>query len=269
MKIQNMRISSILFIFALTIAFISCSGEKSDAKKANDETKNTEIDNKYIEYLSNYHSTYSPEIKFVTLDSTTYWVTKNHGSGNEEEIFWMLNKNQLVPVFVFDYHGENWEKELNYTFINIIKKDTISGNVTGDCEKEIEVLKRQYVLGNVKNSINKTEIALKLTFNFSDEEGNEKNGKEKEFKNNTLYTFCYDSESFNKLVISGDAKNLNLEIKEDNKIIFQKENFEIIDKMSFSSNEINIGGGAQKYKVTLKKNETVLFNGNIVSEGCR
>jgi hypothetical protein len=84
-----------------------------------------------------------------------------------------------------------------------------------------------------------------------------------------LYTFCYDSESFNKLVISGDAKNLNLEIKEDNKVIFQKENFEIIDKMSFSSNEINIGGGAQKYKVTLKQNEIVLFNGNIVSDGCR
>ena len=267
-----MTISSIIFIFALTIAFISCSDEKSDAKKTNDETKNTEIDKKYVDYLNNYYPNDMGDLGEVTtkrINEKTFWVTHNHDSGHRNEIWWSLNKNQLIPLFEYEYGGMDWDKEIDYIFVNIIKKDTLSGTVTGDCEKEIEILKKQYVLGTAKNSLKKSNIVLKLTFNFSDEEGNEKNGKEKEFKNNTLYTFCYDSESFNKLVISGDAKNLNLEIKEDNKVIFQKENFEIIDKMSFSSNEINIGGGAQKYKVTLKQNEIVLFNGNIVSDGCR
>ena len=268
-KIKNMKINYILFIFIVTITFISCSNEKSDAINANDETNNTEIDNKYFEYLNSYVLNDNAEIKFVKVENVTFWVTSQHGSGVKQEICWVLNKNQLIPQFEFEYGGMDWEKEIDYTFINIIKKDTVSGDVSGDCEKEIEILKRQYVLGTLKNSQNKTNIALKLTFNFSDEEGNIKKGNEKEFKNKSLYTFCYDSEFFNKLVISGNAKNLNLEVKEDNKVIFQKQNFELIDEISFSSKEINIGGGGQKYAVTLMQNETVMFNGKIDSEGCR
>jgi hypothetical protein len=99
-----------------------------------------EIANKYIEYLNNYGLEGNPEVKFVTIEKINYWVTSHHGSGTHQEYFWVLNKNELIPMFIFEYGGIN--NELDYTFTNIKTNETINGKVI---EENLEPLKINFI----------------------------------------------------------------------------------------------------------------------------
>jgi hypothetical protein len=118
------------------------------------------------------------------------------------------------------------------------------------------------------------DISVKLFFkgmDFTDEEGNETKGtvgEHKEFSKSKTYTACYDSESFNSLKLVGTGKQLYLEIKAGNKTVFIKENFEVLDKVVFTTKDFDLDWSNGTHTVTLKQNETVLFSGKIKFQGC-
>jgi hypothetical protein len=92
-------------------------------------------------------------------------------------------------------------------------------------------------------------------------------GEREDFRIKKAYTFCYDSEDFQKLKIEGTGKQITIEIKEGNKTIYKKENIEIKDALTLSSKEVNFQM-AYKYTISIRQNETSLFEGKIDSQGC-
>ena len=92
-------------------------------------------------------------------------------------------------------------------------------------------------------------------------------GEIDDFATRKAYTFCYDSEEFQKLKIEGTGKQITIEIKEENKTIYKKENIEIKDALTISSKEVNLQMG-RKYTISIKQNETTLFVGKVDSQGC-
>jgi hypothetical protein len=132
--------------FVLTILIISCDSKNN----RQNEPVNSEIDKKYLEYLNDYYPTglgnHGEKVVIKRIVEKTYWVTFDYGSGTKSEIYWLLDKNQLIPKFKFEYGGMDWTKELSYTFINIKESKTISGNIYGiDCENKIEILKEKFI----------------------------------------------------------------------------------------------------------------------------
>ena len=81
------------------------------------------------------------------------------------------------------------------------------------------------------------------------------------------YTFCYDSEEFNSLQILGIGEKLTLVVKDGNKVIFSKSEFDIKDKISFTTKDFNLEMGST-YTITINQNEKSLFKGKIDSQGC-
>lgn len=156
MKIKTTYLLTILFIGIFMI--ISCNKEAKKQAKNNSNlstedkkemslknSKEDEIDKKYIEYLDEYDSSNNPEINFITVGNITYWVTHYYGSGTRQEYFWVLSKNKLIPKFIFEYGGMPGGEELEYTFINIKTNVTVDGKAfENDMEKEKEkfILKR-------------------------------------------------------------------------------------------------------------------------------
>jgi hypothetical protein len=92
-------------------------------------------------------------------------------------------------------------------------------------------------------------------------------GEIDDFATRKAYTFCYDSEEFQKLKIEGTGKQITIEIKEENKTIYKKENIEIKDALTISTKEVNLQMG-RKYTISIKQNETTLFVGKVDSQGC-
>ena len=137
---------------------------------------------------------------------------------------------------------------------------------TADTTKKVEAPKVEVIAP--------ADISVKLFFkgmDFTDEEGIETKGtvsEHKEFSKSKTYTACYDSESFNNLKLVGTGKQLYLEVKAGNKIVFSKENFEVLDKVVFTTKDFNLDWDKGTHTVTLKQNETVLFSGKIKFQGC-
>ena len=132
------------------------------------------------------------------------------------------------------------------------------------------------------NDANKTEpekivpanVSCKLYFSGSDftneETGETSKGtiSEREaFKTKKAYTFCYDSENFHHLTLIGTGKQLSFIIKAGNKQLFKKENFELVDKLTFTAKDFDFGMG-ETYSIIIQQNETIIFNGKIDSQGC-
>ncbi len=146
---NNKSIKSIfVLVLPLILAtFIGCKKEKdlpesaSNLKTINIDTISSSDENKYIEYLKEFE-TRNDEIVFKTIENETFWVTSYHSAGTNQEYYWKNINNKLVPKFVFEYGGMNWQEPLEYTFISIEKKDTISGVET---EKNIELKKEEYI----------------------------------------------------------------------------------------------------------------------------
>jgi hypothetical protein len=142
---------------------------------------------------------------------------------------------------------------------------------TADTSKKVEAPKEQV---EVQEELAPADISVKLFFkgmDFTDEEGNETKGtvgEHKEFSKSKTYTACYDSESFNSLKLVGTGKQLYLEVKAGNKTVFSKENFEVLDKVVFTTKDFDLDWSNGTHTVTLKQNETVLFSGKIKFQGC-
>jgi hypothetical protein len=119
-----------------------------------------------------------------------------------------------------------------------------------------------------------TNVSCKLYFSgddFTDEETGEISkgtiSEREDFKTKKAYTFCYDSEGFHHLTLIGTGKQLSFIIKVGNKQLFKKENFDLVDKLTFTSKDFDFGMG-EKYSIIIQQNETIIFNGKIDSQGC-
>ena len=122
----------ILVLLLILISLIGCkkdidlSESKSNLKTTNNDTFSSSNENEYIQYLKEFENR-NEEIILKRIDNETFWVTSYYGAGTKQEYYWKNINNKLVPKFIFEYGGMNWEEPLEYTFISIEKKDTISG----------------------------------------------------------------------------------------------------------------------------------------------
>ncbi len=89
----------------------------------------------------------------------------------------------------------------------------------------------------------------------------------KDFQTKRTYTFCYDSESFSKLVITGKSKNLTLEVLENGAAYFSKSAFSLEDSILFTPNDFMLNMGSE-YTILVKQDQTEVFNAKIDSQGC-
>lgn len=129
-------------VYCITILFVySCDG----SRKPSDSSANS-IDKKFIEYLKVYqdpNDINAPhEIVFEQVDKKMYWVTYNHDAGTRQEYYWENQNNLIIPKFIFEYGGENWEAELDYSFFDVKTSKTISGRAL---EAQIQQLKKDFI----------------------------------------------------------------------------------------------------------------------------
>ena len=64
-----------------------------------------------------------------------------------------------------------------------------------------------------------------------------------------------------------EQENLSLIIKSDRKQLFKKENFDLVDKLTFTDKDFSFDFGYMNY-IVIKQNETIIFNGEVNSEAC-
>jgi hypothetical protein len=137
----------ILVLPLIMITLIGCKKEidltesKSNLKTMNSDTISSSDENKYIEYLKEFENR-NDEIMLKKIENETFWVTSNIEAGTKQEFYWKNINNKLEPKFIFEYGGINWDEPLEYTFISIEKRDTISGD---DIEKNIEFKKEEFI----------------------------------------------------------------------------------------------------------------------------
>lgn len=108
-----------------------------------------------------------------------------------------------------------------------------------------------------------SDLAVKIF--FIDQSGTEEDRLQFQYKKS--YTFCYDSETFSKITIEGSDKNISMIIKRDDVEIFKLDNIEVINMKDFTASDFNIEMG-YTYQVLLMKNNHVIFDGKIDSNGC-
>lgn len=149
---KNKKSVLILLLPLILVTFIRCKKEidlpetKSKLKTINSNTISSSDENKYIEYLKEFENR-NDEIMLKKIENETFWVTSYIGAGTKQEFYWKNINNKLEPKFIFEYGGINWDEPLEFTFISIEKRDTISG---GDFEKNIEFKKEEFIKSHRK-----------------------------------------------------------------------------------------------------------------------
>lgn len=157
-------------------------------------------------------------------------------------------------------NGSNEKKEGPYT-VDTLKVNTITPKPNDAIKTEPE-------------KTVPTNVSCKLYFlgnDFTDEETGETSkgavSEREGFKTKKAYTFCYDSEGFHHLTIIGTGKQLSFIIKRGNKEVFKKVDFDLVDKLTFTSKDFNFEMG-ETYSIIIQQNTTILFSGKIDSQGC-
>lgn len=147
---------SILIMVVVIIA--SCNNSKNEnlvGKKAENKNSNNsndrKIDTKHIDYLQEYENPDAPgthEIEFQKIGKNVFWITHYHQTGTRQEYYWKNTNNLLVPCFIFEYGGIDWNASLEYYFEDIKTGKKEKGNAT---EAEIIKLKENFIKENFKN----------------------------------------------------------------------------------------------------------------------
>lgn len=146
-----------ILIMVVTIV-TSCNNSKNDnlTSKKTEKTisnipKNKKIDSKHIAYLQEYEdpdASGTHEIDFQKIGKNVFWVTHYHGGGTRQEYYWKNENNLLVPCFIFEYGGMDWEGSLEYHFEDIKTGKKKDGSAT---EAEIIKLKGNFIKENFKS----------------------------------------------------------------------------------------------------------------------
>lgn len=113
------------------------------------------------------------------------------------------------------------------------------------------------------------ELKVRLFFTGGE---NDEEYEIKDFNNKKTYTQCYDSESFSKLQIEGNADHITFIVKplepgEDKEfVILKKENIEIKGIKTFTNKDFDFN--TNEIKIQIIQYNKVIFEGKIKSEGC-
>ena len=113
------------------------------------------------------------------------------------------------------------------------------------------------------------ELKVRLFFTGGE---NDEEYEIKDFNNKKTYTQCYDSESFSKLLIEGNADHITFIVKplepgEDKEfVILKKENIEIKGIKTFTNKDFDFN--TNEIKIQIIQYNKVIFEGKIKSEGC-
>jgi hypothetical protein len=85
-----------------------------------------------------------------------------------------------------------------------------------------------------------------------------------EFQEKKIYSFMPNIEEFSSLQISGRGKNYSIEIMGEKKMVFKKQNFEIVNEIVFSKKDFDFKEDGGPYTITIKQNENEVFKGKIL-----
>jgi len=101
---------------------------------------------------------------------------------------------------------------------------------------------------------------------------NEEEYEIKDFNTQKTYTHCYDSETFSRLQIEGNADHITFIVKplepvEDKEFVhLKKENIAIKGKKTFTNKDFDFN--TNEIKIQIFQNNKIVFEGCIKSEGC-
>ena len=248
--------------------------------KSIDEISNDEIDLLYDKYgnirniLKNLIQEFEPnsEVTEEYLDEKLRIYDISEVKENNEKVSEEIEINK--------FNEKKVKKSKNKIYSSLIVLLAIVTAIWFQINKKetnntkLDSLKTEISEKTNNRDISSEVVSVKIFFSdrdMSDYEGYEdfkpKIEERDEFRKNNKYTFCYDSEEFNSLEISGIGKNFNLIVKEGSKVVFSKSNFEINNKYRFTTRDFNLDGGP-KYSITLIQNGKILFTGEIDSQGC-
>jgi hypothetical protein len=93
------------------------------------------------------------------------------------------------------------------------------------------------------------------------------------FSTEKKYTYCYDSETFNNLQLSGNAENLSVSVSIQadggaDKLMYFKSRIDLKGTTEFTTKDFNFQMG-ERYFITIFENDgNVLFKGELDSQGC-
>ena len=88
-----------------------------------------------------------------------------------------------------------------------------------------------------------------------------------EFRKKNTCTYCYDSQMFHHLTLNGTGKQLSIIVQSEDRILFKKENFDLVDNLTFTNKDFSFDQGG-KNSIVIKQNETIIYNGVVYSEAC-
>ena len=88
-----------------------------------------------------------------------------------------------------------------------------------------------------------------------------------EFRKSNTCTYCYDSQMFHHLTLNGTGKQLSIIVQYEDRILFKKENFDLVDNLTFTNKDFSFDQGG-KNSIVIKQNETIIYNGVVYSEAC-
>jgi hypothetical protein len=156
-KYKNMKKRISILIIVVTI-MASCNNSKKDnltnkktEKIISNSPKDKKIDSKHITYLQEYEdpdASGTHEIEFKKIKKNVFWVTHYEGAGTRQEYYWKNVNNLLVPCFIFEYGGMDWEASLEYNFEDIKTGKKKEGSAT---EADIIRLKENFIKENFKS----------------------------------------------------------------------------------------------------------------------
>ncbi|MBC5837582.1 hypothetical protein [Flavobacterium muglaense] len=146
---KNILKSPIYFVL-FSLIIISCK-DVSTVNSISNNSEDKKIDSKYIAYLQKYEdpdSQGSDKVNFQKIGKNVFWVTYYHEAGTKQEYYWKNVNNLLVPCFIFEYGGMDWDSNLEYYFEDIKTGKKKEGSAT---EADILKLKENFIKENFKN----------------------------------------------------------------------------------------------------------------------
>ena len=177
-----------------------------------------------------------------------------------KKIVYIIGTSLFVSILTFSCND-------NSTNINTKEtKDEINKKQKSDIVKEVKIEEVE--------KLTPANLTCKVYFlpdDYTDEETGEffkgTVSERETFRTEKKYTFCYDSESFNNLTITGTGNLLTLNIKKNGKQIFTKENFELNNNLKLTTKDIDFEM-ATEYTIEIKQKDKTIFSGKIDSQGC-
>ncbi len=135
--------NKILVIALLTL--ISCKESKTVKKELGTNEEIPTNNKEFIDYLKEYEVSdlgNPNEITFQKIGKNIFWVTHYQEGGTRQEYYLKNTNNLLVPSFVFEYGGVNWNEPLGYHFEDIDNNNVKEGTAS---EKDIIQLKQKFI----------------------------------------------------------------------------------------------------------------------------